>query len=80
MVGIEMTEYRLYEENSRKHFMTKVFDSEADEEKHQTLCAIGTHIPNNALIKTTLSTSRTVMQKNRFNVIARNCDDHTKNF
>lgn len=93
--GIDMSPSRLLEENGRAHFMTKRFDRAPDGHKiHlQTLCAVaeldykqrGTHdyaqyfqviaalgLGNSALTQ--------AFRRMVFNVLARNCDDHTKNF
>ena len=93
--GIEMMECRLYEENSRAHFMTKRFDREGGEEKHhiQTLCAMQHYDFNQItsfsyeqlfqtmrLLKLPYPQAEQLYRRMVFNVIARNCDDHTKNF
>ena len=92
--GIEMTECRLLEENHRAHFMTRRFDRKNGERLHmQTLCAmahldfrqIATHdysqffqtIKQLALPESDLTEGYRRMV---FNVLAANCDDHTKNF
>jgi serine/threonine-protein kinase HipA len=93
--GIEMSPSRLLEENGRAHFMTKRFDRRGDDTKiHlQTLCAMaeldykqrGTHdysqyfqvIQELGLGDAALTEA---FRRMVFNVAARNCDDHTKNF
>ncbi|WP_440711249.1 type II toxin-antitoxin system HipA family toxin [Herbiconiux sp. YIM B11900] len=93
--GIEMSPSRLLEENGRAHFMTKRFDRAPDGRKiHlQTLCALaeldykqrGTHdyaqyfqvIAALGLGDAALTEA---FRRMVFNVLARNCDDHTKNF
>ncbi|WP_291049397.1 type II toxin-antitoxin system HipA family toxin [Herbiconiux sp.] len=93
--GIEMSPSRLLEENGRAHFMTKRFDRAPDGRKiHlQTLCAVaeldykqrGTHdyaqyfqvIGALGLGDAALTEA---FRRMVFNVLARNCDDHTKNF
>lgn len=93
--GINMTECRLLEENGRAHFMTKRFDREGENGRHhlQTLCAMA-HLDYKK--KGTSAYSQlfdTITQLNLpypdledafrrmvFNVMGRNCDDHTKNF
>jgi serine/threonine-protein kinase HipA len=92
--GISMTECRLLEENHRAHFMTRRFDRQDGDRLHmQTLCAmahldfkqIATHdysqffqtikslgLPESDLIEG--------FRRMVFNVLAANCDDHTKNF
>jgi len=92
---IEMTECRLLEDQDRAHFMTKRFDREDENEKlHvQSFCSLA-HYDFNEI--TTFSyeqlfeTMRAMMlpysdaeqlyRRMVFNVMARNCDDHTKNF
>ena len=93
--GIEMMTSRLLEENGRAHFMTKRFDREDGDIKHhiQTLCAIQ-HFDYNAVssfsyeqlfqtmreLKLSYPEAEQMFRRMVFNVIARNCDDHTKNF
>lgn len=92
--GIEMEECSLLEEGGRAHFMTKRFDREGSKRHHvQSLCAmahldfnqIGTH-DYNQLFSTIAALGlerKDLVQTLRrmvFNVLSRNCDDHTKNF
>lgn len=93
--GIEMMPSRLLEENGRAHFMTKRFDREGAEVKHhlQTFCAMK-HLDYNLVnsfsyeqlfqcmreLKLTYADAEQMFRRMVFNVIARNCDDHTKNF
>ncbi len=93
--GIDMSESRLLEENGRAHFMTRRFDRDGGEVRHhiQTLCAMahldykqrgtnsyaqlfGTmrelHLP--------YKDQEEAFRRMVFNVMGRNCDDHTKNF
>ncbi len=93
--GIEMMPSRLLEENGRAHFMTKRFDREGGEIKHhiQTFCALK-HFDFNLVnsfsyeqlfqtmreLKLTYPDMEQMFRRMVFNVIARNCDDHTKNF
>lgn len=93
--GIQMMECRLYEENGRAHFMTKRYDREGGETRHhvQTWCALE-HYDFNEIKSYSYEQLFQTMRKLRldyqeaeqmfrrmvFNVIARNCDDHTKNF
>jgi serine/threonine-protein kinase HipA len=86
---------RLLEENGRAHFMTKRFDREGGETKHhiQTFCAMK-HVDFNIVngfsyeqlfqtmreLNLTYADSEQMFRRMVFNVIARNCDDHTKNF
>lgn len=93
--GIEMTECRLLEENGCAHFMTRRFDRIPDQGKvHvQTFCALQHFDFNNIgsysyeqLFQTMRSLRLDYPQAEQmyrrmvFNVLARNCDDHTKNF
>ncbi|MBF0647360.1 type II toxin-antitoxin system HipA family toxin [Dysgonomonas sp. GY75] len=93
--GIEMMPCRLLEENGRAHFMTKRFDREGSRTKHhiQTFCALK-HFDYNRInsysyeqlfqtmreLKLTYAEAEQMFRRLVFNVIARNCDDHTKNF
>ena len=93
--GIEMMECRLLEENGRAHFMTKRFDRESGEQKHhiQTLCAMQHYDFNQItsfsyeqlfqtmrILRLPYPQADQMFRRMVFNVIARNCDDHTKNF
>ena len=91
--GIEMFESRLLEENGRAHFMTRRFDRQDGGKQHiQTLCAMqhldfkqrGTHDYNQyfqaiAALKLPESALEEGFRRMVFNVLAANCDDHTKN-
>lgn len=93
--GIDMMECRLLEEGDRAHFMTKRFDREETETKHhiQTLCALQ-HIDYNdvraysyeqlfqtmRMLRLPHPQAEQMFRRMVFNVIAFNCDDHTKNF
>lgn len=93
--GIAMTECRLLEENGRSHFMTRRFDREGGDTRHhmQTLCAMG-HADykkkgTNAYAQLFLAMQgldlpyedfEEAFRRMAFNVMARNCDDHSKNF
>lgn len=93
--GIEMTECRVLEENGRAHFMTRRFDRGSGGEKihMQSFCAIR-HFDFNEVSSFTyeqlFETARMlnlpypaheqIFRRMVFNVLARNCDDHTKNF
>lgn len=92
---IEMTECRLLEEHDRAHFMTRRFDREHGKEKlHvQSFCAMAHYDFNNITsysYEQLFETMRTMLlpyteaeqlyRRMAFNVMARNCDDHTKNF
>jgi serine/threonine-protein kinase HipA len=91
--GIEMSESRLLEEHDRAHFMTKRFDRDRNKKHHlQTLCGLA-HLDYRQ--KATHDVSQLFMTINRlgigysgmeqafrrvaFNIMAANCDDHTKN-
>ena len=93
--GIEMSECRLYEENGRKHFMTRRFDriKENGEKLHmQTLGAMA-HFDYNipgiysyeqaaAVMRAIGLGQKDIEQLYRrmvFNIFARNQDDHVKN-
>lgn len=92
--GITMTECRLLEENGRAHFMTKRFDREGPTTRHhvQTLCAMA-HLDfrrrgTNAWAQLFLCMRQLGLPREDqleafrrmvFGVMARNCDDHTKN-
>lgn len=92
--GIQMMPSRLLEENGRAHFMTKRFDREGGDTRHhvQTLCAIK-HYDYNLVnsfsyeqlfqtmreLKLPYPDAEQMYRRMVFNVLARNCDDHTKN-
>ena len=93
--GIDMMECRLLEEKGRAHFMTKRFDREGGEHKHhiQTLCAMQHYdfsqitsfsyeqiFQTMRLLRLPYPEAEQMYRRMVFNVIARNCDDHTKNF
>ena len=93
--GIEMTECQLLEENGRAHFMTKRFDRPASKEKvHvQSFYAMQHYDFNDVLsfsyeqlfqtmrqLRLPYPQAEQLFRRMVFNVIARNCDDHTKNF
>jgi serine/threonine-protein kinase HipA len=93
--GIDMMPSMLFEENGRAHFMTKRFDREQGDIKHhmQTLCAIN-HFDYNSVtsfsyeqlfqtmreLSLSYADAEQMFRRMVFNVISRNCDDHTKNF
>lgn len=93
--GIEMNECRLLEENGRAHFMTKRFDrTDSGEKIHmQSLCGIR-HFDFNQvgvysyeqvfetmrMLRLSYPEAEQMFIRMVFNVLARNCDDHTKNF
>lgn len=93
--GIEMMESRLIEENKRVHFMTKRFDRiKGNQKVHtQTLCALQHYDFSNITsysyeqvfqtmrqLRLSYAEAEQMFKRMVFNVIARNCDDHTKNF
>jgi serine/threonine-protein kinase HipA len=93
--GIQMMECRILEENGRAHFMTKRFDREHGKGKiHvQTFCAMRHYDFNEVTMysyEELFETMRTLLlsypeaqelfRRMVFNVMSRNCDDHTKNF
>jgi serine/threonine-protein kinase HipA len=93
--GIDMMECQLLEESGRAHFMTKRFDREGNETKHhiQTLCAMQ-HFDFNEvtsysyeqlfqtmrILRLPYPQAEQMYRRMVFNVLAKNCDDHTKNF
>lgn len=93
--GIEMTECRLLEENDRAHFMTKRFDRKLGNGKlHvQSFCAIQHYDFNEVnqysyeqlfetmrILGLPYPEAEQLYRRMVFNVMGRNCDDHTKNF
>lgn len=93
--GIRISECQLLHENGRTHFMTKRFDRAAGNVKHhiQTLCAMD-HIDYKKSAVNSYEQYFLVIRQLKlghdaeveafrrmvFNVMGRNCDDHTKNF
>lgn len=92
--GIHMSECHLLKENGRAHFMTRRFDREGTVRHHiQSLCAMS-HLDYRKrgansyrqLFDTMNRLGLPYEQREEayrrmvFNVMARNCDDHTKNF
>lgn len=93
--GIEMMECQLLEENGRAHFMTRRFDRPGGKQKlHvQSFCGMMHYDFNDILsysYEQLFETMRRLVlpyqdadqlfRRMVFNVMARNCDDHTKNF
>ncbi len=93
--GIQMMESALLEENGRAHFMTKRFDREYGKGKiHvQTFCAIRHYDFNEVnlysyeelfetmrMLNLSYPEAQELFRRMVFNVMSRNCDDHTKNF
>lgn len=92
--GIDISECRLFEENGRRHFMTRRFDRLADGKKlhMQSLCALAHYDFNMAgaysyeqalqVIRKLGLPMHSIEEQFRrmvFNIIARNQDDHVKN-
>jgi len=93
--GIDMMPSRLLEENGRAHFMTKRFDRDDSDTKYhiQTFCAMK-HFDYNEVssfsyeqlfqtmreLALSYPEAEQMYRRMAFNVLARNCDDHTKNF
>jgi serine/threonine-protein kinase HipA len=92
--GITMPECRLFEENGRRHFMTRRFDRLAGGEKlHMQSLAALAHLDFNDPAANSYEQAFTVMRRLGlamsdieeqfrrmvFNVVARNQDDHVKN-
>lgn len=92
--GITMSDCALLEENGRTHFLTRRFDRTPQGKLHvQSLCAMAhmdykaraTHDYNDLFrVITRLglppSDRQEAFRRMAFNVLAFNCDDHTKNF
>lgn len=93
--GIEMSECRLQEENGRAHFMTKRFDRDPENEKihMQSFCALRHFDFNDTgyysyeqifetmrMLGLPYPQAEQLFRRMVFNVMAQNCDDHTKNF
>ena len=91
--GIAMSPCRLLEENGRAHFMTKRFDRDGNAKHHlQTLCGLA-HLDYRKKAAHDVSQFLLTIDRLRFgyaaleeafrriafNVMAANCDDHTKN-
>jgi len=92
---IEMTECRLYEEHGRAHFMTQRFDRIPGKGKiHvQSFCAMMHYDFNDIysysyeqlfqtmrMLRLPYPQFEQMYRRMAFNVMGRNCDDHTKNF
>jgi serine/threonine-protein kinase HipA len=93
--GIDMMDSKLLEENGRAHFMTKRFDRDSDNQKHhiQTFCAMQHYDFNEVtsfsyeqlfqtmrILGLPYPDAEQMFRRMVFNVLAKNCDDHTKNF
>ncbi|NEN22016.1 type II toxin-antitoxin system HipA family toxin [Cryomorpha ignava] len=92
---IDIMESELLEENGRAHFLTKRFDRDDDSQKHhiQTFCAMQHYDFNDLrsysyeqlfqtmrVLRLPYPAAEQMYRRMVFNVVARNCDDHTKNF
>ena len=92
--GITMSPCRLFEENGRRHFMTRRFDRRDNGEKNhlQSLCALAHFDFNMAGAYSYEQALRVIRQlglpmhaveeqfrRMAFNIVARNQDDHVKN-
>lgn len=92
--GITMMPCQLLEENGRAHFMTKRFDRDNNQKHHvQTFCALK-HFDFNEVnsfsyeqlfqtmreLRLPYTAAEEMFRRMVFNVMARNCDDHSKNF
>lgn len=91
--GITMAPCRLLEENGRAHFMTRRFDRDGNAKHHlQTLCGLAhldyrqraTHDASQFLqvvdrLRLGYPAREEAFRRIAFNVMAANCDDHTKN-
>jgi serine/threonine-protein kinase HipA len=91
--GVEMSPCRLLEESGRAHFMTRRFDRDGNNKIHaQTLCGMahldykakGVHDYSQYLgtirqLKLGQEAMDQAFRRIAFNVMASNCDDHTKN-
>ncbi len=93
--GIEMMESRLLTEHDRAHFMTRRFDRPNGKDKlhMQSFCAMQHYDFNEVnyysyeqlfetmrLLGLPFPQAEQLFRRMVFNVLARNCDDHTKNF
>lgn len=93
--GIEMAECRLLEENNRAHFMTRRFDRDPEQGKihMQSFCALRHFDFNDVgyysyeqlfetmrMLGLPYPQAEQLYRRMVFNVMGRNCDDHTKNF
>lgn len=94
-LGIDMAGSKLVEEEGRAHFMTKRFDRVSGDQKihMQTFCALQHYDFNKTtsysyeqlfqtmrILRLSYAEAEQMFKRMVFNVIARNCDDHTKNF
>ena len=93
--GIDMMPSQLLEENGRAHFMTKRFDRGKENQKYhvQTFCGMQHYDFNDVtsysyeqlfqtmrILGLPYPQAEEMYRRMVFNVLAQNCDDHTKNF
>jgi len=93
--GLDMSLCQLIEENGRAHFMTKRFDrTDQGERIHvQTWCGLAHYDFNYMTIfsyemlfetmrslRLSYAEAEQMFRRMVFNILAKNCDDHTKNF
>lgn len=92
--GVTMMPCRLLEENGRAHFMTRRFDRDGNRKHHmQTLCAMAhldykqkaTHDYSQLFLTIAQlglghEALTEAFRRMIFNIMAANCDDHSKNF
>ena len=93
--GIDMMECQLLEENGRAHFLTKRFDRQGNHTKHHmlTLCGMQHYdftdmrsfsyeqiFQTMRILRLPYPQAEEMFRRMVFNVVAKNCDDHTKNF
>ena len=93
--SVDMMDCRLLEENGRAHFMTKRYDRADSNTRHhvQTWCAMAHYDFNDMqsysyeiLFETmralhlSYPMAEQMFRRMVFNVLSKNCDDHTKNF
>lgn len=93
--GIDMMQCTLLEENGRAHFMTKRYDRRGSSTRHhvQTWCATSHYDFNDMSsysyeqlfqtmrnLRLDYQEAEQMYRRMVFNVLSRNCDDHTKNF
>lgn len=91
--GIRMSDCLLLEENNRSHFLTRRFDRQGNQKLHmQSLCAIAHYDFNDPnlytyehafsvmrQLKLDYAQSEQLFRVMAFNVMANNCDYHTRN-
>lgn len=93
--SIDMMECELLEENGRAHFLTKRFDRTGNHTKHHmlTLCGMQHYDFNDMqsysyeqifqtmrILRLPYPQAEEMYRRMVFNIVGKNCDDHTKNF